>query len=337
MPVVDEYSLSVGSDDVTVDVEKNGDRIVQTPTVTAFVNSAAFDVIDAKLVKSWHTEAGRLELTGVWDENFVPSSGDSVEVEVNGVPFFTGDAKSVNVTEQEEIEIVALDLTKKLLNRKVTEAFTSAAVITIVRALVDYIDEDVKINATDEEFIVGTISYTDVPITKVLNEVTKRTNTVWYVDRTNTLNVTKPQVRIWKLDGDFVGETPGVNADEMPYQKVVVTGQSPASEFGQEAAHLFTIDNPTATAGNGEPVYNYTSNQIRTEGEAKAVAQAIYDKFRRQAATGTLNVIGQGEQFLPYDVMRTPDGDSFSIKKMTHDINSDDGYVTEIEAGGLWL
>lgn len=88
------------------------------------------------------------------------------------------------------------------------------------------------------------------------------------------------------------------------------------------------------------PTYQYVSEEISTDKQARRVALKIADDLRKQQGDGEITVVGMPE-VQPFDAVVTPSsnsqpmgGQTYGVFAVTHLINNSDGFKTKIEVAG---
>lgn len=336
MPFLGERDIELGSDDLNVPILSDGDIIVQEPTIDAQIDEFSVDATQVEIEKSWFSKAGRMEVTFISDQDWFVSTGREMTVWINGVEAFTGDIREASDNNDGSWTVVVFDAVKDFLNKKVTQTFNDAQVSDIVGRVIESAGLDVEYDVGTQIRKVGSITFEDMAIADILNQVARWFNAVWWVDRSNVLQVKKPQVTVHNLSPDFVEEDPEIGVKSPAYNKVVVRGGGSASSAGVTAAHQIPKYPITAVAGEGTPVYRYSSQQIVTAGEAQAVANAILNKFKRQATKGAVRIIGVGTSITSFDAITMPNGEQYSVNSIVQKFNSE-GMDVEITPGRLLL
>ncbi len=318
--------------------------IYQTPTTTVTIGGEEIGPTQIKIKTNRFAETARADVTGIWYDR-VPASGEQIEIDINDYRVFTGTTESIDDNGDGSYKVVAFDAIKKLIRTRINMTFSSSNVGVIIDRIADKIGVDMDINIPDDRNFIVPCQYIDDSAIKILNQVTRWSDTYWWVDGRNTIHVGPPEPTLHEFSSDFIGENPTAGEKEPPYQKVVAIGESPSSQStegdspgGYYAAHMLSKDPPRATAGDGEPVYRYKSRRIITQAQAEAVAKSILKEFKRQRAEGDVDIIGEGAPIRPLDVIRMPeqfDEDQYLVSGVTHKFSNNDGFISTVNAGGL--
>jgi hypothetical protein len=241
------------------------------------------------------------------------------------------------------IKVVAFDVIKRLLRTKINKNYTSAKISRVVRDVADKADIT-GLGVSLEEDIIVSPDYDNTAATQVLAQASKWGNVLWWIDRFGGLHVEPPQVDAFCIGAEFIKPEPSVGTKNIPYERVVVQGLTPASQTieslpgGLATVHMLAKEPIVATAGQGEPVYTYKSKQIRTRRQAENTAQAILDEFRRQQASGSFKLVGEGAPIRSLDTVIMTEvlgGDEYLVNSVKHTFNNSDGFISNITVGGF--
>jgi len=180
---------------------------------------------------------------------------------------------------------------------------------------------------------------------ELLKEVERRTESTFNFKKDGTFKFGVPEIRRHKLF--FVTETTaGIKSP--PYQSVKVIGTGIRSDSDN-------IDNPGVVSENKivkkralkpsvngserieegqtkEPVYTYKSADLVTDTQVESTADQIINEIKSQQKGGEITVIGYPEITLN-DTLIVPEefgGEAYTATKITHRINSSDGFTTKI-------
>lgn len=204
-------------------------------------------------------------------------------------------------------------------------------------------------------------NYTNTVAKEVIKDIELATNSVFWVDKSNTIQFGPPKSKIHKLS--FVTES-DARVQTPPYKSVKVigddlsqvnaeTGTSRIALVGDrptiETQALLQKPSGTYEVVRGElrePTYVYKDESIRTTREARNVATDLLQKINEQRAEGKIIVPGRPMIDI-FDVVEVPDSFAvtknetqlppaqYLVKEIIHRINESDGFVTEIIVGGL--
>lgn len=211
---------------------------------------------------------------------------------------------------------------------------------------------------SDEEVYGGIdreITFSDelVSISQALERIENSTNSTWWFDKEGVFHIgaAEPGNPIDSYNLKFITDT-SAGKTTPAWQSVQVIGSGVVSEDGWEKSNMnpeefaksrarMKDDGETDTDELAEPVYTYRNLEIQTQAEADAVAKELVNKLRDQKAEGKVTVVGFPE-IRPLDAIEMPDTDAqpmggarYSVIKVVHKINPDDGFITDIHVGGL--
>lgn len=166
---------------------------------------------------------------------------------------------------------------------------------------------------------------------EAMKTLCQHSGAVWYFTEENTgiytYNANNVLHNVEGILRDDSGE------QEMPYTKVVVYGSR-----SNPASGLAAMDIVKGTAGGGNRVYETTVNSIHNDHQAQVLAEEIMLEFRRQQSAGKIKMVGN-EHIRPLDGIHIPDyagGEEYLVGGVTHRINNDDGFITEIDCNGFY-
>lgn len=322
--------------------EFNSNAIVQAPTVDISVADLEFKPTEITVETSRFAETARVDLIGLWNGEGAPSKGTPIELNINGERVFTGDVEKSSNQGDGTIKVVGFDLVKRLLRTKIDKNYNSVDLERIVKDVADA--ADATFSSVVPEDVIVSPDYNNTAATQVLAQVSKWANALWWIDEFNVIHVGPPLPETFNIGAEFVKPDPSVGTRNIPYERVVVQGLSPASQSiqglpgGLESIHMLAKDPIVAIAGEGEPTYTYKSKQIRTKRQAENTAQAILDEFRRQQASGKFKLVGEGAPIRPLDTVVMPEvlgGDEYLVNSVKHTFNNSDGFISDITVGGF--
>lgn len=274
---------------------------------------------------------------GISEADF--ETGDTVKAFLNGELVFTGDVTDAKSNGPIAVDITAYDAVRQLKTNNITQSFGKAPISAIARTACEEAGVQHNINLPNN---VTSAEFADTNCAKVVEEMARFGDAVWYVDNLNVVNVTtSPDVTAHPLTNDRqdprgVLDT-SAGKTQPPYQSVKVYGTSPASRDGVDSIHLFSSEPVVATAGFGEPQYTVINENIRTQKVADQVATSILKEFEKQQQGGYVKTVAAPE-IRPYDVIRLPQrlgGESYLVASIEHTVDNNNGGETRINCGGL--
>lgn len=204
-------------------------------------------------------------------------------------------------------------------------------------------------------------NYTNTVAKEVIKDIELSANSVFWVDKSNTIQFGPPKSKIHKLS--FVIES-DARVQTPPYRSVKVVGDeiSQVSEkTGTSRIELVgdrpkietqaLVQKPSGTyeiqrGELREPTFVYKDESIRTAREARNVATDLLNRINEQRAEGEIIVPGRPMIDI-FDVIEVPDSFAvtkngtklppaqYLVKEIIHRVNESDGFVTEITVGGL--
>jgi len=329
--------VTVDSDTFSADTSIGETIITQIPSVSVEADGTSLSVSKVKVNTNRFSEAGTADITALPPDSRRPKRGEELTVSINENKVFTGEIRESTSTGEGTIELRAYDVVKKLLQEKVTASYSVQTPPSLIASEVGEIvgaEVDTELNF----FSATYTSFEEVPCAKVLSVLAKRNDMVWWVDENNVINIKPPESTRHIIGPNFISPDTDVGEKSPPYKKVVVKGESPAGVKGVSSAHQFIKGNIVSIAGEGKPVYRYNSKQIKTQEQADNAAQAILKEFKRQRASGTLTLVGEGAPIRLFDAVEVPnalDNITYLVSGVKHTFNSDSGYITDIDCGGF--
>lgn len=314
-----------------------------TRQVTAAVETPVGTLVPAddeamRLTVDRRNTAAELTAKGLIDT--APAEDVPVQASIMDAQVFAGTATDTQATGDGRVSLTAFDAARDLKRATLSQSYNQASIATIAedacqQAGVEY-DLDLPRETTSAE-------YTDKRCDVVLQKMADLGKAVWVVDPQGTVVVTQEVGELstdheleYVLDHSTGTATPA-------YQSVRVYGSSPASagasnrSGGQSAMHLLSSAPITATAGDGEPTYTYTDDDIRTQQQAQNVADRVLQKLQAQRKGGWTDIVGD-PTIRPYDTVTMPGhlgGESYLVSGVTHRLSAGNGYTTRISCGGL--
>lgn len=299
--------------------------------------------LDIKIETNRYSAAGRAEVEVYLDGESYPEHGDLFFININGERVFTGKIQNPSNNGDGTWTITAFDGIKELKQKSTSRTFESAELEEIIRIVAGYAGYTPIVNIPNN--ITVSPDFDNTPVLSVIDQVSKWGNVLWWIDENNDLHVENPDPTIHRIDSQFIEKNPDAGESEQPYRRVIVQGESPASESksaessgGFGASHMLSKNPVSAIAGAGEPTYYYQSKQIRTEEQAEIAAQAILEEFQMQRAQGMVGIVGEGAPIRPFDVISMPrvlNYERYMAASITHRFNNNDGFITDVNCGGL--
>lgn len=264
---------------------------------------------------------------------------DTVEVLLNDNQVFTGTLNDATDKDLLTVEITAFDAVKLLKNETITERFQQAKASSILDTIISKAGVQPNIDIPQQ---LLTVEFTNTRIDKALESIARLTDAVWFVSRANDLVFTdSPPAFEYFLSNDgqpnsILDASAGKRTPA--YQSVKVMGGAPASRNGAiNTAHLLASQWITATAGDGQPVFEIRNRDISTQKQANKVATSVYKKLQKQQKGGFVRTVGDS-RIRPLDVIEMPErfgNEKYLVSSIKHIMNNDDGFETKIGCGGL--
>lgn len=269
-----------------------------------------------------------------------PEEGTRLEALVLNEPVFAGTTTDPQTTGDGRTKLRAFDAARDLKRASLSQTFQEARIDTIAEVACEKAGVEYTIDLPAE---VTSAEYSETRCDTVVQKMADMGKAVWFVDPSGTVRITQS---IGQVTTDhqleYVIDTSAGKATPA-YQSVRVYGSSPASvgapgrAGGRSAIHLLASSPLTATAGEGEPVYTYEDDDIRTQQQAQNVADSIYQKLQAQQKSGWVDVVGDAA-IRPYDTITLPDhlgGEQYLVTGVRHQLGIDNGFTTRVTCGGL--
>lgn len=260
--------------------------------------------------------------------------GDELAISLAGNTVFTGTIKKPKASVGDRTRLIAYDALHRLKRTAISETFDTEAAATVLQSVADAAGVDIDVRTAAAEPITATFKDRDAD--SVIEKVTKLADAVWYVDAENTLVIT---------EAGSVGEQRSleqitdVSAGKRSpaYQSVRVVGNSPTSRKGRQSRQLVSSQPVVATAGSGEPQYEYEDDDIASQQQAQNVANAILKRLQKQQRGGFVEVVGRSD-IRPFDTVEFPaaqGGSSYLAEGVKHTLSAKNGWSTRIQLGGV--
>jgi len=262
------------------------------------------------------------------------SPGDELSVFFTGNTVFTGTIKKPKDSVGDRTRLVAFDALHRLKRTTISETFDTEAASAVFETVANTASVDIDLQTAASTPISA--SFKDRDADAVVEKVAKIADVVWYIGVENTLIID---------DAGSVGEQreltqiTDVSAGKKSaaYQSVRVIGNSPTSRKGRESRQLVSSQPVVATAGSGEPVYEYEDDDIASQKQAQNIANAIQRRLRKQQRGGFVEVVGRSD-IRPFDTVQFPavqGGSEYLAAGVTHTLSAKNGWTTRIQLGGV--
>jgi len=311
--------------------------------ITATVSTAAGELTLAgdealELTVDRQNTAAQLTAQGLLDQP--PESGTRLEASLLGEPIFAGTLTDPQTTGDGRTKLQAYDAARDLKQATLTQTFDEARIGSIAAAAFAQARVGYDLGLPEER---TSAEYTDKRCDVIVQKMADMGNAVWVVDPTGTIQITQDIGALTtEHELESVIDTSAGKATPA-YQSVRVYGSSPASAGasdrvgGQSAMHLLASAPVSATAGEGEPTYTYTDDDIRTEQQAQNVADRIQQELQAQQQGGWIDIVGD-PTIRPYDTVTLPEslgGAQYLVSGVRHRLGISNGFTTRIRCGGV--
>lgn len=289
-----------------------------------------------RLVVDKKNTAAQLTVKGLIDTT--PAEGDGVTASLMSEEIFSGTIADPNEMGDGRTKVTAFDAVRDLKKNSLTQTFDQAQIEQIAATACQAAGIDYVIDLPDE---TTSAEYSDKRCDEIVDKMADIGQAVWVVEPDRGLVVTQDVASITEsheleyiLDHSAGAATP-------PYQSVRVQGASPTSEGGsgrsggRSSSHLISSSAITATAGEGEPTYQYKDNDIRTQQQAQNVADSVLRKLKSQQKSGWIKIVGDAA-ITPYDTVTMPDqlgGTQYLVAGVEHTLGVKDGFKTKLTVG----
>jgi len=262
------------------------------------------------------------------------AAGETIAVSLAGDRVFTGTARKTQDGVGDRTRIVAFDALHDLKRTTISETFDRIQGRDALRRVAA--KAGIEIDVRSEARTSLTVSFKSATGDSAVEKLTKLLGAVWYVNAENALVVTDPG-RVGDRRELRRVVTASAGKTTPAYQSVRVTGNSATSRRGRSARHLVASQPVRATAGRGNPTFEYEDNDISSQQQAQNVADALLRRLEQQQRSGSVTVVGRGD-IRPFDTVAFPDGlggEEYLVESVAHRINSRDGFLTQLSLGGL--
>lgn len=262
------------------------------------------------------------------------AAGDGVEINLTGDTVFTGTIRKTEDAVGNRTRLVAFDALHDLKRTTVSETFDTEAAASALQTVADEASVDIDIRGGAAEPITAT--FKSAKADAVIEKLTKLAGKVWYVSVDNTLVVTNASsVGESKQLDRLIDASAGKRSPA--YQSVKVIGNTPTSRKGRQSRQLVSSQPVTATAGSGDPVYEYEDDDIASSQQAQNVADALLQRLRKQQRGGFVEVLARSD-IRPFDTVVMPPirgGAEYLVEAVKHTVDGKNGYLTRLQLGGV--
>lgn len=260
--------------------------------------------------------------------------GDELAISLTGNTVFTGTIKKPKGSVGDRTRLVAFDGLHRLKRTTISETFDTEAASAVFETIANTASVDIGLETGASTPISA--SFKDRDADAVIEKIAKLADVVWYIDVDNTLVIDNAgsvgeQRELAQITDVSAGKK------SPAYQSVRVIGNSPTSRKGRESRQLVSSQPVVATAGSGEPVYEYEDDDIASQQQAQNIANAILRRLRKQQRGGFVEVVGRSD-IRPFDTVQFPEaqgGSSYLAAGVTHTLSAKDGWTTRIKLGGV--
>lgn len=150
-----------------------------------------------------------------------------------------------------------------------------------------------------------------------------------------------PPYQSVKVIAPAVDSVSGDNAEEFisdDDEKLIVTANIVQSNTGEEETtrELIQLDPDNLQS----PTFEYINSELVTDEQAENTAISLANEFIKQQASGKVTITGMPEIqifdgiLMPNTKRQPMGGQLYGVQRVIHKLNSDDGFLTEIEVGG---
>ena len=261
-------------------------------------------------------------------------AGDELAINLTDDTVFTGTIRKTEDAIGDRTRLVAFDALHDLKRATISETFDTEAAASALRTVADTAGINIDIRGDASEPITATFKSANGDA--AVEKLTKLAGKVWYVSVENTLIVT---------DASSVGESKQLDriidasaGKRSPaYQSVKVIGNTPTSRKGRQSRQLVSSQPVSATAGSGDPVYEYEDDDIASSQQAQNVADALLQRLRKQQRGGFVEVLARSD-IRPFDTVVMPPsrgGAEYLVEAVKHTVDAKNGYLTRLQLGGV--
>ncbi len=201
----------------------------------------------------------------------------------------------------------------------------------------------------------------EITVKEALNQAREKTRSEFWFDKEGIFHFGKPEPTRHKLQ--YITDT-SAGKTTPPYQSIQVIGSGAASQAGYAELSLEVEDkivkqgNIATTEGSEsdggfdviqveesdelkEPTFTYKNLSISTDDQAEKTLETLASDIGKQQADGKVTVVGFPEVeifdgiVMPQTDRQPMGGFGYGVYKVTHFLNPDDGFVTEINVTGV--
>lgn len=310
------------------------------------IGGGTFLARSVRTERSTSKDSGMAELKGIFSDGYVPALDDPVTVDINGTRIFTGLAKMASRNQDGVYTVEAYDAARKLAT--VTQTISSdkadAFNLRVARRGLEKAGVQYQIGSGFSGYDGPTMhNKMEMPVDEVLDDVASRLDGYWWVDEHNVVHLDgNPPQGENELDRII---TIGAGEDMTAKNEVVVFGGSPGSDKGQEWAVMFAHERLVSRSkfvgeGNESATKVYKNQNLVTQKEVDAFMRSKIGQFATDLKTGQAKLVGM-EQIGIYETVIVPELDvtrdilagEYQVKKVTHHVDTLQGFTTDIEFG----
>jgi hypothetical protein len=262
----------------------------------------------------------------------LPERNDILTVEINGEPVFNGIIKSSADNGDGTVSVKAYDEFFIMKRATVPTETADDYLREMLRRLFERYNIRYRLEIPDGYGEIRTgVEFSSRTLDEVALWITRWLDLYWWVD-VESGEVVVGEIPTDERQLEYVLDS-GVDEGTPPYEKVVVYGESPKSQKGQSTQHLVAKNRLKATAGSGEPVFEYKSKAVTSAEMANRTARALLREFWAQSQVGSITCVGRPD-IRVFDLARLPEhlgGAEYVVSSVKHRLSSEDGYRTKID------
>jgi phage protein D len=265
--------------------------------------------------------------------------GDSIEADLGYddelTRVFTGEVDQVIAGIEQQV-IKCSDSARRLVTLHINQTFEQQTAGDIAAGLAGEAKVDVAQKDAGVELPLFVIDETKNGFEHI-RELAEKNGFDFYLNAQGKLVFKKPSMgsaaRTFRYGADILEVD--VFQQDVPYQKVEVRGESPASSLGIEKAHWLvkTFDDSLGTAGSGQSVLNVQDPAVKTKAAADAMAAGILERITAKAVRGYLKALGAQDVMLG-DVIAVADhfddivNGTYQVWSIRHHFSKSRGFVS---------
>jgi len=272
----------------------------------------------------------------ILSESELPEDVD-VEVSIRGTPIFSGTVQKSKNGTGDRWRFTAFDSIYDLKRNSLWPSYDQQKFSAIANDALATAGVDGEVDLSGAADARISIEFEETRCDKVVEKVAKWSSGAWWVTADGPVVVTddiasRTETRdlAWVRDASPGKETPA-------YQSVRVKGSTPVSRRGVPYRHMISSSPVVATAGEGEPTFHYSDNDIQTQSMAQNTADKLLQRLQAQQKGGWVEVVGR-EDVRPFDTVVMPEsqgGEEYLVSEVKHTLDDSDGFVTKLTLGGL--